>query len=189
MVFGLQFRFIAGGWLIHELTDQVFWLGVPGLLSAAVTLSLTIPAGLLADRADTRRLLVVGRIATGLTHLALAVLSVGGWIEIWMVLVWAALTGALGALTNPAGAALLPRLIDRAAMASAVSYTSAIWNGSRIIGPPAAAVVIAWVGVGHAFFVTAAGFLLSAALVQSIRLGPRPPVPALEPAIPARRGR
>ena len=173
-VFGMQFRFIGGGWLVHQLTDSAFWLGVPGLVSALVTIALTIPAGALADRVDNRRLLVAGQSLTTVAHLALAILTVAGLIEVWMVIAWAAVTGALAAVTNPAQNAMLPRLIDRSAMASAVAYTSAVWNSMRIIGPAAAGIVIAVVGIGQAFFVTTAGFAISTLLVATLKLDPRP---------------
>ena len=172
LVFGMQFRFIGGGWLVHQLSDSPFWLGVPGIISAVVTIALTLPAGAMADRVDNQRLLVIGRGLTGATHLALAVVTVAGVVQIWMVLVWAVAAGALAALTGPAQNAILPRLIDRSAMPSAVAYTSAVWNGMRIIGPAAAGIVIAVVGIGQAFFVTAAGFAVSTLLVATLRLEP-----------------
>ncbi len=173
LVFGMQFRFIGGGWLIHTLApESPLWLAAPGVVTVAVTLVLTVPAGALADRVDTQRLLVVGRGLTTVTHLVLAIVIVTGLVHVWTVLVWAAVAGALAALTGPAQNALLPRLIDRRAMASAVAYTSAIWNSMRIIGPAAAAVVIAVVGIGQAFFVLTGGFVISTLLVASLKLSP-----------------
>jgi MFS family permease len=167
-VFAMQFRFIGSGWLVHQITDSPFWLGVPGILSAAVTIVLTVPAGALADRMDHQRLLVVGRAVTGLAHLVLGLVTVAGIVELWMVLVWSALVGALAALTSPAQNAMLPRLIDRSAMASAVAFNTAIWNSMRIIGPAAAGLVIAAVGIGQAFLVTATGYAISTLLVASV---------------------
>ena len=172
MVFAMQFRFIASGWLVHQLTDSPFWLGVPGIISAVATIALTVPAGALADRLDNQWLLVVGRALTGLAHLALAVLTVTGAVEVWMVLVWAAGVGVLAAITNPAQNAMLPRLIDRSAMTSAVALNSSIWNVMRILGPAAAGVVIALIGIGQAFFVTAAGFAIATVLIATLRLEP-----------------
>ena len=70
LVFGLQFRFIAGAWRVHELTESPFWLGVPGIVSARVTIALLVPGGALADRVDCQRLLAWGRALTGLLNLA-----------------------------------------------------------------------------------------------------------------------
>ena len=168
----MQFRFIASGWLVHELTDSAFWLGVPGIISAIVTLLLTLPAGALADRVDNQRLLTFARALTGIAHFALGLLTVTEVVEVWMVLVWAGVVGALGALSSPAQNAMLPRLIERSAMASAVALNGAIWSGMRIIGPALAGIVIAVVGIGQAFFVTAAGFAVSTYLVSTLRLVP-----------------
>ena len=173
MVLATQFRFIGAGWLVHQLTESPFWLGVPGIISAVVTVLLMLPAGALADRVDNQHLLSIGRGLSGLAHLAIAILTVTEVVEVWMVLVWAAVTGALGALTNPAQAALLPRLIDRTAMASAVALNGAIWNGLRIVGPAAAGLLIAAVGIGQAFFVTAAGYALSTYLTATLKLAPQ----------------
>ena len=173
LVFGMQFRFIGGGWLVHTLApESPIWLAAPGIVTVVVTLVLTVPAGALADRVDNQRLLVVGRGLTAVVHLVLAIVTVTGLVHVWTVLVWAGAAGALSALTAPAQNALLPRLIERRAMASAVAFNSAIWNGMRIIGPAAAAIVIAVVGIGQAFFVLAGGFVLSTILVASLKLAP-----------------
>ena len=171
-VFGMQFRFIAGGWLVHQLTDSPFWLGVPGIVSVVMTIGLTMPAGALVDRVDNQPLLAAGQGLAAVAHLMLAVVTVAGVVEVWMVLVWAAATGTFAAVTSPAQNAMLPRLIERPAMASAVAFNSAVWNGMRIIGPAAAGLMIAVVGIGQAFFVTAAGFAISASLIATLRLEP-----------------
>lgn len=172
MVFGLQFRFIASAWLVHQITDSPFWLGVPGIVSAAVTFALLLPAGALADRLDSQRLLAWGRGLTGLLNLALAIVVVSGAVTLWMVVAWAGLSGALAALTNPSQNALLPRLVDRGAMPSAVALGTAVWNGMRIVGPALAGVVIAAIGIGQALFVTAGGYAISTGLIASLRLRP-----------------
>jgi MFS family permease len=143
---------------------------VPGIVSAAVTVALLIPAGALADRVDSQRMLVWGRAATGLLNLALAIAVVADLVSLWMVVAWAAVGGALAAITNPSQNALLPRLVPREAMASAVALGTSVWNAMRIIGPALAGVVIATVGIGQALFVTAAGYALSTLLIASLRL-------------------
>jgi len=171
-VFGLQFRFIASGWLVHQITDSPSWLGVPGIVSAAITVALLIPAGHLADRVDAKRLLAWGRAATGLLHLGLAVAVVTDAVTLGMVVAWAALAGALAALTNPSQNALLPRLVHRDAMASAVALGTAVWNGMRIVGPALAGLAIAALGVGQALFVTAGGYAISTFLIATLKLSP-----------------
>jgi len=171
-VFGLQFRFIAAGWLVYQLTGSAIWLGTVGLASAVVTIVLSVPAGVLADRLDNQRLLVVGYALAALNHFAIAVLAVTGLANVWIVLAWAIIEGVLAALTGPSQFALVPRLIDMRVMPSAVALNSAIWNSMRVMGPAAAGVLIAVIGTGQAFFVSAAGFAVASGLMASLRLAP-----------------
>ena len=171
-VFGLQFRFIASGWLVAQLTPSPVWLGIVGVASALPTILLSIPAGALADRIDNKRLLVWSQTLTALCMFGMAVLVVNGLVNVWMVVVWSIVVGSLMALGNPAQNAMLPRLIEMHAVASAVAYTNGIWNVMRIVGPAGAGLLIALIGTGQAFFVTATGFAVSAAMVQSLRLTP-----------------
>jgi MFS family permease len=172
-VFGMQFRFIGSAWLVQTLTGSTVWLGVVGLAGAVPTILLAVPAGALADRVDHKRLLLVSRTLSTTVHFAMATVVVTDAVELWMVMLWSVLAGILSAAENPAGNAMLPRLIDMRAVASAVAFNGSIWNGMRIIGPATAGVVIAWVGIGQAFMVTAVGFAVSTLLVLTLRLGPK----------------
>ncbi len=172
-VFGLQFRFIGQAWLVFvELDRSPLWLGIVGLASALPTILLSVPAGIIADRFDTRRVLVFSQSLTALLTFGMATLIVTGLVNIWLVIGWAIIVGALAALANPAQAAILPRLIEMRAMASAVAFTSSVWNTMRIIGPAGAGVLIAVIGTGQAFFVTAGGFTISAVLLATLTLTP-----------------
>jgi MFS family permease len=174
-VFGMQFHIFAAGWLVVAVLDRSpIWLGVVGLSQALPTIVLSVPAGLMADRLEHRRLLVIGQTLSMTNYLALATLIVTGTVNIWLVIGWAVLAGALSAISNPAQQAILPRLIEMRAMASAVAFNSAIWNSMRIVGPAVAGVLIAAIGVGQAFFVAGAGFAVSTLLIGTLRLAPMP---------------
>lgn len=172
-VFGMQFHIFAAGWLVVAVLDRSpIWLGIVGISQAVPTIILSVPAGLLADRFEHRRLLVLGQTLSMFNYLALALLIVTGTVNIWLVIGWAILAGALSAISNPAQQAILPRLIEMRAMASAVAFNSAIWNSMRIVAPALAGVLIAAIGVGQAFFVAAAGFAVSTLLIGTLRLTP-----------------
>lgn len=174
-VFGLQFRIIGVGWLVAvELDRSPLWLGIVGLSLALPTIVGSVPAGIVADRFDHQRIMCWSLSATAVLSLLLAVLILAGTVEIWMVIVWGVAVGSLAALVNPAQAAMLPRLIEMEAMTSAVALSSSVWNSMRIVGPAAAGVLIALIGTGQAFLVTAAGFALSAVLIATLRLEPLP---------------
>ncbi|HJN91132.1 MAG TPA: MFS transporter, partial [Dehalococcoidia bacterium] len=173
-VFGMTFRFIGAGWLVAvELDQSPLWLGLVALSSAIPTIILSIPAGAIADRVDSRRILLISQSCGLLAHLTIATLVVTDVVELWMVFIWAIAAGAFTAFDAPALQALLPRLIDMRVMASAVALNSSVWNGMRVIGPAIAGILIAVLGsTGPAFFFTAGGFALSVLLLASLTPGP-----------------
>ena len=99
-------------------------------------------------------------------------------VDLWIVVVWSLITGALAALVAPAQQAILPQLIDMRAVASAVAFNSSIWNTMRILGPAVAGVIIAFVGIGQAFFVTTVGYAIASVLLFTLRTTPRERRPA-----------
>lgn len=174
-VFAIQFRIIGTLWLVAvDLEQSPARVGIVMLSSAIPTIVLVVPFGHLADRLDNRRLLIASSFGGAALHFALALAVVTGVVELWMVIAWSAASGALNALTAPSQNAILPQLIDMRAIASAVAFNSAIWNGMRVIGPAAAGVIIAILGSGQAFFVTAAGYAIAAILTIALRPAPRP---------------
>jgi MFS family permease len=174
-VFGLQFRFIALPWMVvseEGLDLSPIWLGIVGLSAALPTIAFSVPAGILADRYEHRRILAWSQGATAALSLLLAFGILRDLVNVWLLIAWAVTAGCLTAVSMPAQSAILPRLIEPASMPSAVALISSIWNTMRILGPASAGVLIAWIGIGQAFFVTAAGFALSALLIATLRLDP-----------------
>jgi MFS family permease len=174
-VFGLQFRFIGVGWFVVSsdgLDLSPIWIGIVGLASALPNILLTVPAGVVADRYEHRRILLITQTLTALLSLLLAIGILVDAVDIWLLIGWAIIVGCLSAVGVPTVSAIVPRLIDMRAMSSAVALTSSVWNTMRIIGPAAAGTLIAAVGIGEAFLVTAVGFGLSAFLIATLRLAP-----------------
>jgi MFS family permease len=174
-VFGLQFRFIGVGWLVvseEGLDLSPIWLGIVGLSAALPTIAFSVPAGIIADRYEHRGILAGGQGLTSALSLLLAIGILQDLVNVWLLIAWAVTVGCLTAVSMPAQSAILPRLIEPASMPSAVALISSIWNTMRILGPAAAGVLIAWIGIGQAFFVTAVGFALSALLIATLRLDP-----------------
>ncbi len=180
-VFGERFRFIAGLWLVVEITGSPFWLGVVALAQAVPTVLLSVPAGALADRIESRAILAVTYAAIGLCHLAIALLTTAGLVELWMVIVWAMTVGALASGSATAQNVLLPRLVDLRAMASAVAYSSAIWQTTRVVGPAVAGVSVSLVGSGPSLLAAALGYALAALTIATLSLRPRPAAAGLAP--------
>ena len=159
---------VALGWLVLELTDSPTYLGLVGFARGLPMLFLALPAGVLADRVDRRKLLMGFQAAGALVAIILATLVVFDWIRPWHVLVLSILGGSVMAFIAPTRQALVPAVVPRELMANAIAMNSAGQNSTRIVGPSLAGVLISAVGTSICFVAQALGFIW--ALVMSFQL-------------------
>jgi hypothetical protein len=141
-VSGFQMFRVGQGWLIYEITGSPWSLGLVGAANAIPAIFFNLFGGVFADRLDKRRLIIATQLTTGSLIFLLATLTLLGWVETWHVLAIALLAGGVEAFDNPARQALYPHLIDRKVMMSAVAMNSVIWQGTRIIAPGIAGILI-----------------------------------------------
>jgi MFS family permease len=160
----------AQGWLVLELTDSAAALGLVAALQALPTLLLSVVAGVIADRVDRRRLLAGTQLFSAGVALVLAILTTTGLIQFWQVALLALLAGTAGAIQTPAYQAIVPSLVDRAAIGSAVALNSAQFNLSRILGPSIAGAVIAAGGLQIAFWGNALALVIVATVLWRLRI-------------------
>jgi MFS family permease len=164
----------AQGWLVLDLTNSPAALGLVSGLQVLPVLLLSPLAGVAADRFDRRRLLATTQLSSAAFTFALAVLATTGLVQFWQVAVLAVLMGIAGAMQNPAYQAIVPSLVGRPAIGSAVALNSAQFNLSRILGPALAGAAIAAGGLGIAFWANAFALLAVAAIFWSLRVAPLP---------------
>ena len=150
---------VAQGWLIYDLTGSPTWLGIVSFANGIPMLVLALPAGVLVDRLDRRKVLIFAQAMTALVTFLLSGLIVGGVVQPWHVAVLSFLGGSLFVLIIPARQALLPTVVERPMLGSAIALNSAGTNFGRVIGPSLAGVAIAAFGVAAAFVVQGIGFL------------------------------
>jgi MFS family permease len=160
----------AQGWLVLDLTDSPAALGVVFALQALPILVLSAVAGVIADRLDRRRLLVATQLFTALLAIILAVLTTIGVVQFWHVAILALLAGTATAIQTPAYQAIVPTLVDRSVIGSAVALNSAQFNLSRILGPSIAGAVIAAGGLELAFWGNAIALCLVALILWRLRV-------------------
>src|ERR1044071_4435232 len=98
---GTWMQAVAQGWLVLQLTDSPFWLGLDAFMATAPGFVLTLLGGVFADLIDRRRLLIVTQTIAGLAALSLGVLISTGAINRWIVLGFSFLTGSCMALASP----------------------------------------------------------------------------------------
>lgn len=156
---GTWMQMAAQSWLVLTLTGSATALGVILALQTLPVLLLCPYGGVIADRVDKRRLMVVLQIAMGVQALLLGVLTVTGSVRLWEIGALALLLGLNNAFENPARQSFMHEMVGPENLRNAVSLNSVLVNVARVIGPALAGLLIATVGEGICFLVNAATFV------------------------------
>jgi MFS family permease len=157
-VSGSWMQRVAQAWLVYHLSGSGLALGVVTGLQFLPVLVAGAWGGVLADRFDKRRLLLLTQTAMGLLALALGLLTISGLVQLWMVYLLALALGVVTASDNPARQAFVMELVGRSHVMNAVSLNSAVFTLARIVGPAVAGLLINAVGTGWCFLVNALSF-------------------------------
>jgi MFS family permease len=173
---------LAQGWLVVELAPRPalapFYLGIIGFVRAVPILLLSGVAGTIADRVDRRRLLIASQVVLGLCALILAILVQTHVVQIWHVVVLAALSAVALTFDAPTRQSLVPHLVGPRELVNAIGLNSAAFNGPGVIGPAIGGILVSTVGVADTFYLNAISF--GAVLVALLAISPKPPVPVAE---------
>jgi MFS family permease len=162
---------VATSWLVYRLTGSALVLGMVGFFGQIPTLLLAPLAGVLVDRWDRHRILVVTQALSLLQSLALGALTLAGAITVPQVLALQAVQGIINAFDTPARQAFVVRMVeDRADLPNAIALNSSMVNGSRVLGPSIGGVVIAAVGEGWCFMLDAVSYLAVLASLLAMRV-------------------
>lgn len=162
---------IATSWLVYRLSGSVFLLGIVGFFGQIPTLILAPFAGVLVDRWDRHRLLVVTQFLSMLQSVALAVLTFARIITVPDVLILQVVQGIFNAFDTPARQAFVVEMVeDRADLPNAIALNSSMVNVSRVIGPSVAGLVIAAVGEAWCFTVDAISYVAVIASLLAMRI-------------------
>ncbi|MCL4459411.1 MAG: MFS transporter [Chloroflexi bacterium] len=172
---GYWIQIVAQGWLVLEMTDSAFLLGLVSFCSSIPLLLFSLFGGALADRMDRRRLLIATQTMSMLLTLLLAVLTYSGAITIWQILLISTLLGTVAAFHIPTRQALVPNLVDSADLLNAIALTSVAFNATRIVGPAMAGVLVGLIGIGGCFYITAASFLPVIVALFAMEMSPSSP--------------
>lgn len=172
---GTQMQIVALPWFVYRLTESEVWLAVvafAGQFPAAVAAPL---AGVIADRVDKRRLLLVTQFLAMVQAFALAILTLTDLIQVWHIVVLNVGMGLINAFDVTTRQAFLHEMIDEAEdLGNAIALNSAVFNTTRLIGPALAGQVIALVGEGMCFLANSVSFLAVLGALLGMRVHPRP---------------
>ena len=164
---------VAQSWLVLQLTDSPFRLGLIGTLQFGPILLLSIVSGAVADRVPKRRLLMATQLTLAVLALVLAALVISGRVRYWHVAAVAMLGGFAAAFDGPARQSLMAEMVGKADLVNAVALNSAAFNAARIVGPAVAGLLIAQFGVVPSFVLNAAGLFGMTAALATLAERPR----------------
>ncbi len=172
---GTWMQNIAQGWLVLELTNSPFYVGLVSALGSLGVLLLTIYAGVVVDRTNKHRLVILTQALSMLPAFALALLVWTRAVAVWQVATLAAFLGVVNAFDIPARQAFIVDLVGKEDLMNAIALNSSAFNAARVIGPAAAGVLIGVLGVGACFFVNGVSYLAVIAGLVAMRLPPYVP--------------
>jgi MFS family permease len=168
-VTGTWMQNVAAAWLILELTHSPVAVGLLMLCQFLPATVLGLFSGVLVDRLDVRRTVVVTQAASMVFAAVLAGVTLGGVVEPWMVYLVTGLRGISLVVDHPARQAFTFQLVGPAELPNAVALNSGLFNGTRVLGPALGGAVIAAAGPGACFLLNAVSFVAVLASLNLIR--------------------
>ncbi len=169
---GSWIQSIALSWLVLQLTNSPFALGVVNFAGTAPVLALSLVGGDFADRADRRRLLIVTQSMLLILAVILAAITFVHLVTVTYIVAITLLTGVVTAANGPAWQAFIVDLVEPKDLPTAIALNSTQFNLSRVVGPSIAGVLLAVINAAGCFFINGLSFLAVVGALIFIR--PRP---------------
>ncbi len=165
---------IATVWLVYHLTNSAWWLGVVGFSSQIPSFVISPFGGIIVDRWNRHRILIITQILAMLQSLALAILAMTGIIHISHIILLSIIQGLITAVDSPARQAFVTEMVERKEdLGNAIALNSSMFNGARLVGPAIAGLLIASVGAGVCFLIDGLSYLAVIASLLAMKLKPR----------------
>ena len=176
---GTWMQQIAMIWLVYRLTHSAFLLGAVGFAGQIPTFLIAPFAGVLADRWNRHRTIVITQTLSLLQAATLAILVLTGTAEVWHLVVLAVILGTINAFDMPARQSFIVQMIERKKdLPNAIALNSAMVTATRLIGPSIAGILIGTFGEGICFLVNAISYVAVIAALLAMRVAPPPARPA-----------
>jgi MFS family permease len=141
---GTWMQSLAANWLVLALTGSATFLGLDAFLQQLPIMLFTLIGGVLADRLDRRRTLLMSQYVQTATAVTLALLVYAGAIQIWHILILSFITGCAQAFGGPAYQSLIPSLVNKQHLTNAIALNSIQFNVARVLGPLFAGAILAF---------------------------------------------
>ena len=172
---GSQISSVAVAWQVYEITNSPFQLGLTGLFRALPVLIFSLPGGVVADRMDRRRLLIITQALAAVLALVLGLLTSTGQVRVWHIYAVTFLSGAVGIFDAPARTALIPLLVSSEQLASAYALNITWRQIATLAGPFVGGIVISAFGISTSYYIDALSFFSVIICLAFMRARPSPP--------------
>lgn len=167
---GTSLQVVAEGYLIYQITNSTFWLGMVNFIGLLPVVPIALLGGVLIDRLPRRRLILATQAGLMLQALIFGLLVISGRIELWHIILLYFLFGSLLAIDHPARRAFLVELVGPDELANAVALNATIYNFSSLVGYALSGLLIATIGVGGTMLANAATYTAPLLALSAIRL-------------------
>jgi len=174
---GTWMQSVAQGWLVLQLTDSAYYVGLVSALGSLPVLLVSLPAGVFADRSNKRRVVVATQALALVQALVLAVLIWMHRVELWHVAAAAVFLGIVNAVDIPTRQSLIFDLVGKDDLMNAIALNSSAFNAARIIGPAIGGVLIGGIGIAACFFLNSVSYVAVIAGLLAMRLPAWSPPP------------
>jgi MFS family permease len=170
---GTWMQHVAMSWLVYRLTGSAMLLGIVGFTSQIPTLFISPMAGVLADRWDRRRLLLVTQTLAMLQAVFLAVVVLTGVVQVWQIILLSLILGIVNACDIPIRQSFVVEMVEeRENLGNAIALNSSMVNTARLVGPAIAGLLVASVGEGICFVLNALSYLAVILALAAMRIPP-----------------
>lgn len=167
---GTWLQMVAQAWLVLQLTQSAFMVGLVSALGFLPILFFSLFGGVLVDRFHKRELIISTQVAEMILAFALGVLTLLGLINVWFLALLAFLLGIVNAIDMPARQAFAIELVGREYLPSAIALNMGVFNTARVIGPALAGRLIASVGNGGTFIINGLSFFAPIVALSAMKI-------------------
>lgn len=171
---GIWMQYVAMSWLVYRLTNSALLLGIVGFVGQIPTFLLTPFTGVIADRYNRHRILLITQILAMLQALVLSMLVISGGITVGQIIVLSIILGLISSFDIPARQAFTVELIEKKDdLGNAIALNSSLVNAARLIGPSLAGILIATLGEGICFLLNAISYIAVILSLLAMKIIPR----------------
>jgi MFS family permease len=165
---------IALSWLVYRLTNSPVMLGVVNFLSRLPTFLIAPFAGVVADRSNRYKILILTQTLSMLQALVLAILVLTNTVQVWHIMVLGTFLGLINSFDVPVRQSFVVNMVEKKEdLGNAIALNSTMVNSARLIGPTIAGILVATVGEGWCFLINAVSFLAVIFSLLAMKIKPQ----------------